>query len=587
MKRDFFTRIFTSAIVMAIAITAIHGVAGYCQEVDPPVRFAIISDRTGGHVPGVYGQIVVEVERLKPDFVMTVGDMIEGYVDDTVRIHQEWDEYDSLITPLSMPIYFTPGNHDIWSDLSEELYRNRIGKPYYSFDHKSLHFVILNNSRTDSSVELSSEQIDWLINDLKQHETAAYTFVFYHKPFWYHTTAENKPDTLHSLLAKFGVDAVFTGHYHDYFCGVYDGVIYTSFGSSGGGADPSPTDLLYHFAWITVDNKGIHIAPIKMGAVLPWDEITAAERKTFNPLRRMGLAFENSLPVNDDLKVVKAEVTVVLDNTYSDYELNDTIRWDVPLGWTVEPQIMPVMVAPDEKKSFHFDVACHGDLYPVPTAEVVFTYAEGKTVTANAGVNVARKAFCYPAVSKPVIDGEISEDCWQNPITYFFAPGGGDMAIDPARFYFAYDEDNLYLAALCNDSKMDSLKASVTEHDGAIYGEDCVGYFFAPIMESDTLYQIYLNPLGTAYDAKYWKGEDGYLDGSRDWNGNYEVKTIKTGDFWSIEARIPLDQFGVKANEGDKWGLNFRRKQRRFNSAADWQTPIEFDAATFGVLIMR
>ena len=61
------------------------------------VRFAVIGDRTGGHQPGIYGQIVEEIQRMKPDFLLTVGDMIEGYTGDTVAVKREWEEYTELL----------------------------------------------------------------------------------------------------------------------------------------------------------------------------------------------------------------------------------------------------------------------------------------------------------------------------------------------------------------------------------------------------------------------------------------------------------------------------------------------------------
>jgi len=552
-----------------------------------PVRFAIISDRTGGHVSGIYGQIIIEIERMKPDFVMTVGDMIEGYVDDSVRITGEWHEYDSLIAPLTMPIYHTPGNHDIWSDMSEEMYPDYIGKPYYSFDHRNLHFVILDAGRWEKSEELPEKQIKWLINDLQNSQTAAYTFIFIHKPFWYNSVAENKPDTLHSLFVKYGVDAVFTGHYHEYFCGEYDGITYTSLGSSGGVSSPSPTGLHYHFAWVTVDDKGFHIAPIKMGAVLAWDEITASDRKIFNSIRRTGLTFGEPVPVENNLMINNARATVILDNTFSNNSLNDTIKWSIPDNWIVEPQTLPVSVAAGDTGVCFFNVSCTGGLYPVPENEIDFIYAPGKMVTAKNYLKIARQADCHPA-KKVKIDGNIKENFWGEPITEFFAPDGGKMTTDQVKFYFAYDKKNLYLAAYCEESNMDSLRANVIEHDGAIYGEDCVGYFIEPVIHSDTIYQIYFNPNGFAFDQKIWKGEDSYADADRDWNGKYKVKTKRDDVSWSMEAKISIKQFGMKKLEsGDKMRLNFRRKHSRLSTTADWQSPIDYYADTYGFLIMK
>ena len=577
----FFFLLFLSCAGLSLLATDANG-----GQSEAPVRFAIIGDRTGSHVEGIHGQIVLEIERLKPDFVMTVGDMIEGYTDDTTRLISEWEEYDSLIAPLSMPIYMVPGNHDILSDVQEGIYRRFAGEPYYSFDHGNLHFVILDAGRWESSEELPGEQIDWLTGDLKSSRQAAYTFVFFHKPFWYNSIADGKPDTLHSLFVKYGVDAVFTGHYHEYFTGTYDNILYTCLGSSGGGSSPMPTGLHYHFAWVTVDTGGIHIAPIKMGAVLPWNEITAAERKIYTSFRYQGLSFENQVPVEPDLSVTSSRVGVILDNTRSEIALDDTLVWTIPEGWSVEPKVMHATVPPGAKRTFYFDVACSGELFPVPSVTTNFNYAEGREVTVDGNLCVARQACCYPATPKPVIDGDLSESFWKDPVTRLVAPGGGEMGIDSVQFYFAYDKNNLYLAAHCIDQQIDSLVGEITEHDGAIFTEDCVGYFIQPTMALDTLYQIYFNPLGTVYDVKYWHADEGHLDGDRDFNGKYNVKTKKGDGHWSIEIQMPLEQFGSSMKKGDKIHINFRRKQPRYETAADWQTPIEWDADTYGFLVM-
>jgi len=552
-----------------------------------PVRFAIASDRTGGHVPGIYGEIITEIERLKPDFVMTVGDQIEGYTDDTATLNAQWHEYDSIVARLTMPLYLTPGNHDILTDITEQVFRKFHGDPYYSFDYRVLHFIVLDVGRWESSKEIPEEQINWLINDLQNNQNVAYTFVFMHKPFWYETTAEGKPDTLHSLFVNYGVDAVFTGHFHEYFSGKYDGILYTGLGSSGAGTEPSPDGLLYHFGWVTVNGDGIHIAPIKKDAVLAWDVITAEDQKVIEPIRRFGLTLGEPVPVNNDLTITGARATVILNNTFSDNSLNDTVKWVVPENWTVEPEMLPIMVEAGDTGVCFFNVSCTGALYPVPECEFEFIYAPGKEITATNYLKIARQAECYPA-KKVKIDGAIKEDFWGEPVTKFFASGGGDMTTEPVKFYFAHDKRNLYLAACCEESKMDSVKAEVTEHDGAIYGEDCVGYFIEPMIHSDTIYQIYFNPDGISFDQRIWKGEDGYADADREWNGDYKTKTVQGDNFWSIEVQIPIKQFGLKEiKAGDKMRLNFRRKQSRLNTAADWQTPIEYYADTYGFLIMK
>ncbi len=232
-----------------------------------------------------------------------------------------------------------------------------------------------------------------------------------------------------------------------------------------------------------------------------------------------------------------------------------------------------------------FKVEKKGDLYPAPSLSLDFPYSEGKTYQIEKWLTIARRAYCYGVKTHITIDGEIKESDWEDPVTLFFSPQGNPMEIDPVRFYFAHDHENLFIAAYCKESNMDSMVATVIEHDGPVYGEDCVGYFIQPNIDLGTVYQIYLNSLETVFDQKILKTPEGKIDVDREWNGMYEVAAIRGNDYWSIEARIPLNQFEFAP--GEEWGINFRRKQKRYNSTADWQVPISYDPSTYGFLIMK
>jgi len=587
MKRDRFLLIVVFCAVLLLSGCATRSARPTRMLEEYPVRFAILGDRTGNHRPGIFGQIVTEVERMKPDFVLTVGDMIEGYTGDTVRIKQEWEEYLALIEPLTSPIYHTAGNHDFLDTTALNLYRRYIGKPYYSFTRRGLHFIILDNGRYNSVTDFPKEQIDWLIDDLEMNKDASHTIVFYHIPYWIETIAQDKPDTLHTIFVKYGVDAVFTGHYHIYFSGTFDDITYTSLGSSGGGCSPGPTGLQYHFAWVTVDRDRISIAPVKMDAVLPWEELSAKEYLLTRKAEYLAIK-TGKAQVSDDLTIPKKKITITVENFNTDVALKDTLSWDVPAGWTVSPTVLPIEIEPLKTYSTSFTVKSNGNLYPTPTASRNYGYAKGKEVEIEHTLGVSRTAYAYEATEPPVIDGELKDALWKRAVTELFAPDGSSIATtDPVSFYFAWDEDNLYIAARCTEKKMDAIVATATKHDGAVYGEDCVGYFFQPVLEDGPIYQIYFNPLGTPFDQKIIVEEKTSVDVERDWNGTYEVKTFKGEDYWSIEARIPLDQLGAEAKRGKIWGVNFRRKQKRLNTSADWLVPISYDPETYGFLMMK
>lgn len=566
---------------LGLALLAAAAIAT-ATPIDPPVRIGILGDRTGDHQPGVHEGIVTELSRLRPDLVLNVGDMIEGYSTDSLALETMWAEYDSIVAPLGPILHRTPGNHDITYDAAEPVYRHRSGPPNASFDYRGIHIVTLDSSRWDRFEQIPPEQLAWLTDDLQRHAGDACTIVCTHKPLWFRGIAAGQPDALHALFVRTGVDAVFTGHYHQYLSGDYDGVRYTSVGSSGGATDDLRIGPMYHFTWVTVDRDGIHIAPINAGSVLPWSEVPAAEFHALEDRLNTGLRFPEPFRVPVDLAPSASPVSLVVDNTGSTVAIDDTLRWTVPPDWTVDPARVPVHVDPGASLTLRFQVARQGQLYPVPTAELAFPYAVGKTFRLPKTLAVARTADAVKGT--PVIDARLDEPCWRDPVERFFAPDGGSAKIDPVQVYFAHDERNVYVGAVCHDRAIDSLRTAATERDGTVYNDDCVGFFLEPVPQSGTAYQIYVNPAGTLFDQKLERSAGGTYSGDRSWNGEVEVRTQRSTFAWIVEMRIPIGQFATRLGKNQPWRLNFRRKQPRLGSTGDWQVPIDYDPATFGFL---
>lgn len=198
----------------------------------PPVRFAILGDRTGEAQPGVFEQVWKEVDAEKPQFVVTVGDTIEGLHDDTAEA--QWREVERILQPYKKyPLYLAPGNHDVWSAASERLFREHAGHPvHYSFDRGTTHFTVLDNSRGDA---LAAEEIAFLETDLKEHTGAAVKFVLMHRPSWLFQVALKSPNfALHQLAKQYGVKYVIAGHVHQLMYADLEGVTYLAMPSAGG-----------------------------------------------------------------------------------------------------------------------------------------------------------------------------------------------------------------------------------------------------------------------------------------------------------------------------------------------------------------
>jgi predicted phosphodiesterase len=571
MKRVILTAVFL--VVVAVAA---------------PVRFAIIGDRTGDHQDSVYEKIVAEVANAKPDFVITVGDHIEGYQQtDTAKLDQEWKEFKAVVAPLKVPFHFTPGNHDITYDNALGTFERNAGKPYYSFDYKQMHFIVLDASRWESSDSLPADQLNWLAQDLAKVSKAKFKFVFFHKPFWTASVAEGKHDTLHSLFKTHGVSAVFNGHNHYYYSAMYDGIKYTAVGSSGGATDPGPTGILYHWTLVTVDNKkGITVEPMLLGGEKrAWDDVTYADIQSVDRNALAGLRFRKPVLVAEDMTAADT-VTLVVRNQPFDTPIEDTLRWDMPFGWNVSPGTMAVSVAPGAEAEYRFAVAGAGRPFPTPKVTLRLPYAKGKSSPVKASLDVARTAQCGFVKKPPKIDGAVTEKLWRRPVMDLFTNDSEAMKTDTVRFYFAADSADLYLAAICFDPNPDSIRLKATERDKGVHLDDCVGWFLLPDTSKGTIYQVYFNPNAVVLDQKIAVSPEGKMDVDMAWNADVDVKTAKGKDFWSVEAKLPLAQFGTSAKPGDVWGLNFRRKQPGRKANADWQ-PISYDPHGLGLMLIN
>src|SRR5207244_9916688 len=73
-------------------------------------QFAIVSDRTGGHRSKIFSQAIARLNLLQPEFVVSVGDLIEGGGNDTKRLNTQWQEFDGYVAQLHMPFFYVPGN---------------------------------------------------------------------------------------------------------------------------------------------------------------------------------------------------------------------------------------------------------------------------------------------------------------------------------------------------------------------------------------------------------------------------------------------------------------------------------------------
>jgi len=148
-------------------------------------QFAVVSDRTGGHREKVFSKAVYQVNLLQPTFVMSVGDLIEGYTTKDNRINDEWDQFDGFVKKLEMPFFYAPGNHDIANKEMLAKWGERYGKRYYHFTYKNALFLVVSSENPPDHISaVDPEQREYVRQTLAANKDVRWTFVFVHKPIW-------------------------------------------------------------------------------------------------------------------------------------------------------------------------------------------------------------------------------------------------------------------------------------------------------------------------------------------------------------------------------------------------------------------
>lgn len=153
---------------------------------------------------------------VKPDFIMFTGDLTHT-TDDPVERRRRMAEFKDIVAKLNVPtVRFMPGEHDAALDFGAA-YKEFFGETHYSFDHKGVHFVVVDNV-SDPGAKIGDEQLAWLANDLSTRKKDDPIVVFTHRPLfdlvpkWDWATRDGSR-AIDMLMAYQNV-TVFYGHIH-------------------------------------------------------------------------------------------------------------------------------------------------------------------------------------------------------------------------------------------------------------------------------------------------------------------------------------------------------------------------------------
>ncbi len=421
-------------------------------------QFAIVTDRTGGHRPGVFMEGVKRLNLVQPEFVMSVGDLIEGYTEDTVELRRQWEEFDGFVDQLDMPFFYLPGNHDITNAVMEQVWKDRYGPTYYSFTYRGVLFMALNSEdqyRGSGRGSISDAQYEWIKSTLEDHPDAEWTLLFMHQPLWLQGTDPVRWADVESLLAD-RKHTVFVGHRHHYTKYERNNGKYFLLATTGGGSALRGAELgeFDHVVWVTMTEQGPLIANLELSGV--WNEDVVTEQTQ---------AYIDKVDGRDPIQVEPFFVedggftggTTRLRITNDEdvpmrLVLNDKFSWDLQAGLSDTE----LEIGPNSVEFVDLDLAprrpenARGPWEPV-TVEGYFQYLDEDAPKLEFPFRFQfrpEQKYRLSRISGPVtVDGDLSE--WSDlPVALSESGDPNDASL---HFDLRYDDENLYFAARVRD----------------------------------------------------------------------------------------------------------------------------------------
>ena len=317
--------------------------------------FAIIGDKTGGGLDKwhVFDRAIDEINVLKPDFAIMVGDLIQGDTRDLKQLAAEWEEFWQHESDLIIPFLPLPGNHDITNPVMYKYWKDNIGRTYSAFTYKNCLFITLNteewhnpgHAEWDWEKEgwFGEAQIKYVEDKLAQYPDVRHTFVLLHRPLWL-----QEYSGWEKIEAALGDRAytVFAGHYHNLTLHTRNDRRYFVLGATGGGFTPQAVreyGAFDHYSLVTVDNKEVNIAIIEPGNIYPADLSTTAFKQKVAKL----LTFNPQFNLNKDQSRSSGTLEITLENMLEKLLIVEMV-FNPNQNWQISPDQLSFQAKPGQ-----------------------------------------------------------------------------------------------------------------------------------------------------------------------------------------------------------------------------------------------
>ena len=175
----------------AVFVSALAGCATGGESASADFYFVQLSDTHWGFsgppnpdARNTLKHAVAAVNALaeQPDFIVFTGDLTHT-TDDPGERRKRLGEFRDIVSALKVKnVRFMPGEHDAALDRGAA-FKEFFGETFYSFDHKGVHFVALDNV-SDPGARIGDEQLAWLAQDLAKRPAKSPIVLLTHRPLF-------------------------------------------------------------------------------------------------------------------------------------------------------------------------------------------------------------------------------------------------------------------------------------------------------------------------------------------------------------------------------------------------------------------
>lgn len=266
-------------------------------------QFAIISDLNGGERAGIFDVAVEQLNLLRPELIMSVGDLVDGASSNRDSITMEYDRFDARAGKAKAPLVHVGGNHDLTDPVMRTVWKERYGAHYYHFVYKNVLFLVLDtedhtDARRDEIHEarqaaikvldglvpgkadtmayfkmpervtgnIGKEQAAYFTDVIAKNAGVTWTLLFMHKPVW-KREGDGSLEPIEKALAGRSY-TVFNGHFHSYSHTNKNNTDYMILGTTGGHQGEKDPNSFDHVTLVTMTSEGPSVANLRLDGIL-------------------------------------------------------------------------------------------------------------------------------------------------------------------------------------------------------------------------------------------------------------------------------------------------------------------------------